>query len=475
MNLSKYPVRALNSIASTFGQCDVRVLLTDQLKFPTCIAIGPRTVALDPSLAGIGELLIAAIIISQQRQKVRESSTRKKLIRSELRAWIQQATQQLATMFPGSAKYFSQKLPVMRVEWDQIRFAACRPSDIVNGVAISLSNGVQFVGAKFIETLLMELAAGKYPTEKWEGLDMPVARIPQDLGVPNAHPREIESLEAIVKDAIRKTSSFSTCFVRKSIGKLQSELQFDHARTGTSIDSRRLTRAVIDVTSGNQSARLYKVRSDQRDRIFNPDEHHVVQAIDLGSLKTYQHPYSGYSPDLVAIVAESFRNLEVGHSIILFADQILELNGNKYYLHCPIKIKAYEESLRGVAFERLALLASLRLSKMVNISNAQFACYQPIQIDSAFREMQRVERKIQHGYQTLLYINTRSLPIMDDEYQDDDYFVRVAEVLEDKLKEISKQSNESRIFDLDFLFLDARFKSAAKKGTRVAKSISLMT
>ena len=473
MKLSDYSSRALNAIASTIAQTEVRIVLTKQIPKPICIAIGPRTIALDPAIGALDDLIVAAIIVATFRRSVRESGDRSRLVRANKNEWIAKSVAKLREMFPKSGNFFKDRYK-LDITWDQIRFCDHGNSnDQHSSTTLESVSGVRFVGNNAITSFLAQLAAGTYPLEQWAGLDMPVARLPMDLSHEMSKNRELEILEDAIKDAKQRTSAIMTCFVRKCIGKLQNNVRVSHHRTGTNLDMNRIVRAVIDSSLGTSSSHLYKVRKDQRDRVFHPNEHHVLQAIDLGSIQNHINWY-GYSPELVAVVGEGFRHLQVGHSILLFADQVIEQNGKRFYIHMPIKLKAFEESMQN-AMVRLAMLCSHRLGKMVNLGKTiPFVCWQPLQLETAFRELQRVDKKSQTDYQTLMYINTRSIQAYDSDYCDPTKLSQAAECIEDTIKAIEKHGTETKTIDLDFLYLDPNIISNSRKGSRVARSISLV-
>lgn len=472
MKLTDYSTRALNAIASTIAQVECRVILTQQIRTPVSIAIGPRTIAMDPTLVELDALMVASVLIATFRKTVRESDDRSRLVRANKKEWTDQAVTKLRELFPKAEKFFQNRYKIA-ITWDKIHFSDKGQSNPINGSSLESVSGVRFVGNNAIKSFLAQLASGTYPLETWDGLDLPVARLPIDLGAEMPKYRELETLEEAIKDAKSRTAEIMNCFVRKCIGKLQSNVRFSHSRTGSNLDMNRIVRAVIDSSAGSQSTNLYKVRKDQRDRIFHPDEHHVLQAIDLGSLQNHRR-FHGYHPELVAIVAEGFRHLQVGHSIMLFADQVIEQNGRAFYIHMPIRLKAFEEPLQS-AMVRLAMLVSQRLGRMVNLDrNAPFVSWQPIQLDTAFRELQRVDKHTATDYQTIMYVNTRSMQQVDLEYCQPDVLLRTAECIENKLKEIAKHATESKTIDLDFIFLDPNVSQKASKGTRVAGATSLL-
>lgn len=472
MKITDYSNRALNVLATTIAEIECRVVVTKQIRTPISIAIGPRTIALDPSLVALDALMVAAAIIATFRKTVRESDDRLQVIRTSKKEWTDRAVMKLHEMFPKS-RYLFQNRYKIAITWDQIYFSEKVQSNTLNGSTFESVSGVRFIGNNAIKSFLAKLALGTYPLETWDGLDLPVARLPFELGAEMPKYGELETLEEAIKDAKSRTAGIMNCFVRKCLGKLQSDVRFSHSKTGSNLDLNRIVRAVIECSAGNHPSNLYKVRQDQRDRIFHPDEHHVLQAIDLGSIQNHRNPY-GYHPDLVAIVAEGFRHLGVGHSILLFADQVIEQNGQRYYIHMPIRLKAFEEPLQ-YAMVRLAMLISHRLGRMVSLGrNAPFVSWQPLQLDTAFRELQRVDKHTAADYQTILYVNTRSMQQVDLEYSQPDVLLRTAECIEDKLKEIAKHATESKTIDLDFVFLDPNVSQSARKGTHVAGAISLL-
>jgi len=112
---------------------------------------------------------------------------------------------------------------------------------------------------------------------------------------------------------------------------------------------------------------------------------------------------------------------------------------------------------------------------MVNLGKTiPFVCWQPLQLDTAFRELQRVDKKSQTDYETLMYINTRSIQAYDSDYCDPAKLSQAAECIEDTIKAIEKHGTETKTIDLDFLYLDPNIIQNARKGTRVARTISLV-
>src|SRR5207244_5806261 len=123
-------------------------------------------------------------------------------------------------------------VPVERLYWNRGRLG-----DI--GLASSASSEYQNMGDDF-PGLLRAIEAGTYPLERLPDFPLPVATLPVKVNVSQAYPAELERLESILQETRNMEELFMGCYIRKSEGVLNTDLNPMRRPSGNRLDAGRL-------------------------------------------------------------------------------------------------------------------------------------------------------------------------------------------------------------------------------------------
>lgn len=473
LSLDKYENRMLNLVATHVARAETRVMLSRRVKHALVVAMGSRTLVLDPERALLFDVLLGAQLLSNRKQS-EQSRRRRPFPRTTVGPWVAAGMAELMERFgrvqavPGFERYtHGKELPV--VVWNEVPWRKIREGEFTSGAESVVMPGLEFQHARNdFDAILRELSAGRYPLEEIPGLDMPVARLPLTLSFSDGAGPDFERLTETMQDYRDYQRAVGNCYQRKSEGLLDDQWAPRLRYSGVHLDGTRLARVVAARHAG-EMPRIFRQRLADMERMFDPRQHHVMQVVDVHSLHGGSLRSPAYNPDTLALLANVFRELGVDMTILAFADQVVTLpDATRVYVHSPISIKRIDQNWDHACLNRLAYLVLGRLRRV----HGQGCAFPPLQFQTALQEFNLAEETAQHSYRSILYVQTRTLQQIAQHYNRPEFFATTARRIDELLEQLHARSSDARL-DTEMSTIDEQLNLNAAPGGHVANMSTL--
>ena len=148
LSLDKYENRMLNLVATHVARAETRVMLSRRVKHALVVAMGSRTLVLDPERALLFDVLLGAQLLSNRKQS-EQSRRRRPFPRTTVGPWVAAGMAELMERFgrvqavPGFERYtHGKELPV--VVWNEVPWRKIREGEFTSGAESVVMPGLEF-------------------------------------------------------------------------------------------------------------------------------------------------------------------------------------------------------------------------------------------------------------------------------------------------------------------------------------------
>jgi hypothetical protein len=467
--------RLLNLIAGIFcNDSDATVVCSERLCGHCTVSMGSRTIFLDPSHAGLRDLLVGARVLNS-RSRAERSWKGRGISPRNARRWVRRAAESLTRDFPN----YTSLAGVFRwgdldtwpdVAWNDVDL---KPLDTLYGnVACRFDGnvrslpGINMTGnEEDFAWMLDALASGRLPTEQFLPLrELPVATVRMNL-TPTGKTQgpAWDDYQDNVSSFKGTISSMMRCFLRKAEADHAMLVGSRRRKAGIHIDSRRLVSAALAHLTGIEPAVFFD-RERTRSQVFDPSRYLSIMAVDANSLRRGPLDDPAFSRRALATFVEVHKNMGVDFVLLSFSDQIVTLpDGRRVYVHVPCLIHDIGDRFGEAFYKRLVQL--LEAPPMVP---GEPACFAPLVLRTVGRWFETIARTDDHSYRRLVLAITRGMPRDDQRFAADDFLSRTADTVDSQLRKM--KSDFEGVFDHQAIYLPRDVRRFARAGGPVAKS-----
>jgi|GEM_PF-2558044 len=383
LQLKRFSTRTLNMLATIFGGCgDARVILSERATNPLTVALGSRTIILNPDRSGLYDLALGAVLLKHRPLLSKGPKDAERLDR-----WLnlkaqkvlgREAQQELQSRFcridrlPGNCRpgrsLEGLKLVDKCVEWEALKrssmLSALQPPTSRAATGLSLEAGIvpelEITGAEDDFNWIVEsLEDGSLPMQTLPHLDeLPFVRIPLRIESAERFPL-LEEWDEQLADAGNKATiaSLMKCHRDKAVVRERRKNAGRHSFSGTHLDPNRLVESIMNARVG-LSTPIFRQAATNLEPVFDPDQFLVVMSFDLNDLRDLS--WNGNRSSVLrflAVLLTCYHRLGVHLIVQGTADQTITLsNGKTVCLHFTSTLKSVTDSYEDVLLPRLAHL-----------------------------------------------------------------------------------------------------------------------
>ncbi len=453
--LEAYGTRTLTLFASLVAGQSVTIVLSKRIRRPAVVAYRGWTILLDPDVAGLLDLCLAARLLGHRAEAREHLGQGARAPSGWVRACVREALTGLRQEYPGIDALPGAFRPSARATWPELVWQDVRWRPLGPGAGQEWS-GTQMAAFPTFEVtgagndfrhLLRALREGRIATQRLPELpELEFVHVPFAIPVGGDRGPRYEEHERVAKRNRQYVAALRRCYIRKA--RSRNPRPFDELPrpVGVTLDDSRLAEVAAARQAGYPPA-VFRRRRTEYEPIFDPKDHCLILGFDLNGLHPGRRSDDGIGGHALLLFLETYRTLGVDLIVLGFAGRLLQLpGGRQVYLHSVCKLKDFGEKPDGTLDNRFAFAIEHRLRLP-----GTPCTFHPLLLHTVEEEFRQVARVRQHGYRSIFLAARGGMPD-SSRFQGDAFLSRVAAACDGRFKRM--QRSYRGILDAIFMLPD---------------------